>query len=218
MADRELIAAMLTAGMLPTLEIPRSRLEGRRRPLTRGEAEALQCAVDHALGLYRSVLNGLGVDPRSVAEANAQPHAPTDRTRNLDQRSHSHAEAGAPWEHTRSAFTEPSQRGGGLPCPQQKRNRAFAALLARRIFAGMSAGATPSALACSSEYDTSSDETALSEPQRGYLVSRAQSRDRLGLCQTPSKCPVRRSPDPYRNRSIPQRPAKSRTSRAPAVD
>jgi hypothetical protein len=29
MADRELIAAILTAGMLPTLEIPRSRLQGR---------------------------------------------------------------------------------------------------------------------------------------------------------------------------------------------
>src|SRR5215510_15724079 len=68
MADRELIAAILTAGMLPSLEIPRSRLEGRGRPVTRAEAEALQCAVDHAFGLYRLVLNGLGVDPLSIAE------------------------------------------------------------------------------------------------------------------------------------------------------
>jgi hypothetical protein len=108
MADREFIAAIVTAGMLPTLEIPRSRLEGRRRTVTRGEAEAIECAVDHALGLYRLVLNGLGVGTRSVGEVDAQPHAPTERTRDLDQRSNSHAEAGAPWEHTRSAFTDPS--------------------------------------------------------------------------------------------------------------
>jgi len=108
MADRELITALLTAGMLPAVEIPRSRQEGRRRPLTRGEADVIQCAVDHAFGLYRLVLNGLGVDPLPAAEADAQPHAPTDRTRNLDQRSNSHAEAGARWEHTRSAFTDPS--------------------------------------------------------------------------------------------------------------
>jgi hypothetical protein len=48
MADRELIAAILTAGILPTLEIPRSRLEGRARPLTRGEAAVIEGAVDHA--------------------------------------------------------------------------------------------------------------------------------------------------------------------------
>ena len=108
MADRELIAAILTAGMLPSLEIPRSRLEGRGRPVTRAEAEALQCAVDHAFGLYRLVLNGLGVDPLSIAETGAPRHAPAAMTRNLDQRSHSHAETGAPWEHTRSAFTDPS--------------------------------------------------------------------------------------------------------------
>lgn len=78
MADRELIAAILTAGMLPTLEIPRSRLEGRPRPLTRAEAETIERAVDHAFGLYRLVLNGLGVDPLSVAEAGAQPQSPAD--------------------------------------------------------------------------------------------------------------------------------------------
>jgi hypothetical protein len=53
MADRELIAAILTAGMLPTLEIPRSRLQGRSSRVTAAEAYAIQCAVDHAFGLYR---------------------------------------------------------------------------------------------------------------------------------------------------------------------
>ena len=111
MADRELIAAILTAGMLPTLEIPRSRLEGSRRPMTRAEAEAIERAVDHAFGLYRLVLNGLGVDPRSIAESGAQSQAPADTTRNLDQRSHSYTETGARWEHARSAFTDPPERG-----------------------------------------------------------------------------------------------------------
>lgn len=32
MADRDLTAAMLTAGMLPTLPIPRSQARGKRRP------------------------------------------------------------------------------------------------------------------------------------------------------------------------------------------
>ena len=65
MADRELIAAILTAGMLPTMEIPQSRAHGKGRLLTKAEAEAdaIQRAVDHAFGLYRLVLNGLGVDP-----------------------------------------------------------------------------------------------------------------------------------------------------------
>jgi hypothetical protein len=108
MADRELIAAILTAGMLPTLEIPRSRLEGRPRSVTRAEVDAIERAVDHAFGLYRLVLNGLGVDPLSIAEDGAQPQAPADVTRNLDPRSHSHPETGAPWEHTRSAFIDPT--------------------------------------------------------------------------------------------------------------
>ena len=63
MADRELIAAILTAGMLPTLEVPQSRTQRRSGPLTGAEGEAIQHAVDHAFGLYRLVLNGLGVDP-----------------------------------------------------------------------------------------------------------------------------------------------------------
>ena len=63
MADRELIAAILTAGMLPTLEVPQSRTQRRSGPLTRAEGETIQRAVDHAFGLYRLVLNGLGVDP-----------------------------------------------------------------------------------------------------------------------------------------------------------
>src|SRR5215475_9854705 len=99
MADRELIAAILTAGMLPTLEIPRSRVGGsprplvgsRRRPLTGAEAEDVQCAVDHAFGLYRLVLNGLGVDPVVMEKTGRQSR---------------HAEAGAHWEHTRSAFND----------------------------------------------------------------------------------------------------------------
>jgi hypothetical protein len=64
MDDRELIAAILTAGMLPTLPIPRSRAEGRGGgPVTDAEGEAIQRAVGHAIGLYRSVLERLGVDP-----------------------------------------------------------------------------------------------------------------------------------------------------------
>jgi hypothetical protein len=56
MADRELIAAILTAGMLPTMEIPQSRAQGKGRPLITAEADAIQRAVDHAFGLYRLVL------------------------------------------------------------------------------------------------------------------------------------------------------------------
>jgi hypothetical protein len=63
MDDRELIAAILTAGMLPTLEIPRSRAHGSGRPVTETEGEDIQRVVGHAVGLYRSVLEGLGVDP-----------------------------------------------------------------------------------------------------------------------------------------------------------
>jgi hypothetical protein len=63
MDDRGLIAAILTAGMLPTLEIPRSRAHGSGRPVTETEGEDIQHAVGHAVGLYRSVLEGLGVDP-----------------------------------------------------------------------------------------------------------------------------------------------------------
>jgi hypothetical protein len=63
MDDRVLIAAILTAGMLPTLEIPRSRAHGSGRPVTETEGEDIQRAVGHAVGLYRSVLEGLGVGP-----------------------------------------------------------------------------------------------------------------------------------------------------------
>jgi len=76
MADRELIAAILTAGMLPTLEIPRSRLQDRSKRVTAAEAHAIQCAVDHAFGVYRLVLNELGADPfASRAEPGPQPRA-----------------------------------------------------------------------------------------------------------------------------------------------
>ena len=63
MEDRELIAAILTAGMLPTLPIPRSRAQGGSGRVTDAEGEAIQRAVAHAVGLYRSVLEALGVDP-----------------------------------------------------------------------------------------------------------------------------------------------------------
>jgi hypothetical protein len=77
MADRELIAAILTAGMLPTLEVPRSRAQARNRPVSRVEGDAIQNTVDHALGLYRLVLAGLGVDPLdAMAGRDAQPQAP----------------------------------------------------------------------------------------------------------------------------------------------
>jgi len=104
MADRELIAAILTAEMLPTLEIPQSRAYGSRGRLAVGEAEGIQRAVDHAFGLYRLVLNELGVDPQSTAEISRQPQAPADVTRNLDQASHPHEETGVRWKHTQSAF------------------------------------------------------------------------------------------------------------------
>jgi hypothetical protein len=41
MADRELIAAIPTAGMLPTLPIPRSQAEGGTGPVTDAEGEAI---------------------------------------------------------------------------------------------------------------------------------------------------------------------------------
>ena len=77
MADRELITAILTAGMLPALEVPRSRAQARNRPVSRLEGDAIQNTVDHALGLYRLVLAGLGVDPLdAMAGRDAQPQAP----------------------------------------------------------------------------------------------------------------------------------------------
>ena|SRR5215813_12043481 len=74
MGDRELIAAILTAGMLPTLEIPRSRVQGRSGRLNGPEVGAIQRAIDHALGIYRLVLNGLEVDtlPFNADETAAQ--------------------------------------------------------------------------------------------------------------------------------------------------
>jgi hypothetical protein len=78
MADRELIAAILTAGMLPTLEVPQTRGRARNGPVTRAEAETIQSAVDHAFGLYRLILAGLGVDPlEAMAGRDAQSQPPT---------------------------------------------------------------------------------------------------------------------------------------------
>ena len=96
MADRELIAAILTAGMLPTLEIPRTRVDNGRGRLPYAEARTIQCAVDHAFGLYRLVLNGLGADPFSMTETSRQPGM-----RKLDQTNDSYAETAARWAHTR---------------------------------------------------------------------------------------------------------------------
>ena len=107
MADRELIAAILTAGMLPTLEIPQSRAYGSRGPLAVREAEVIQRAVDHAFGLYRLVLNELGADPQSTAEISRQPRAPADVTRNFNQTSDPHAGTEVRWQHTRLAFADP---------------------------------------------------------------------------------------------------------------
>ena len=53
----------LTAGTLPTLAIPKSRSEGGIGKVTEAEGEAIERAVSHAIGLYRSVSGGLGVDP-----------------------------------------------------------------------------------------------------------------------------------------------------------
>ena len=77
MADRELIAAILTAAMLPTVEVPQSRTQGRRGPITRAEGAAIQRSVDHAFGLYRLVLNELAIDPVTTqASPDPQTQAP----------------------------------------------------------------------------------------------------------------------------------------------
>lgn len=52
MDDRELIAAILKAGMLPTVPKPAA-----------DDGEAILRAVGHAIGLCRSAVEGLGVDP-----------------------------------------------------------------------------------------------------------------------------------------------------------
>jgi hypothetical protein len=57
MDDREPIAAVLTAGMMPKIQIPR-RVSGQ---FTEDEGETLRRAIAYAVGLYRSVLEGLGV-------------------------------------------------------------------------------------------------------------------------------------------------------------
>jgi len=61
MDDCELIAAILTAGMLPTVEIPRSRARGSAGGVTEAEGLDIQRAVGHAIGLCRSMLEGLEV-------------------------------------------------------------------------------------------------------------------------------------------------------------
>jgi hypothetical protein len=58
--QRELIAAILTAGMLPTL--PRTVLLASRAEVER-EQERVPRAVAHAIDLYRSIFEELGVNP-----------------------------------------------------------------------------------------------------------------------------------------------------------
>ena len=60
MADRELLAATLTAGMLPTLPVP-----GDDDPTEREETDFSQ-AVAHAVSLYRAVLDALSLRPGSA--------------------------------------------------------------------------------------------------------------------------------------------------------
>jgi hypothetical protein len=99
MADRELIAAVLTAGMLPTLGIPRSRVDGGRGRIPYAEARTVQCAIDHAVGLYRLVLDGFEADPFFTEETGRQPKAPAGATRNADQAGHSDGETVLRWKH-----------------------------------------------------------------------------------------------------------------------
>jgi len=80
MDDRELIAAILTAGILPTLEIPQSRARGRRDLVTSAEGEAIQRAVDHALGLYRLFLNELGAPLDTIMDRPESHGARKDET------------------------------------------------------------------------------------------------------------------------------------------
>jgi hypothetical protein len=57
MADRELIAATLTAGMLPTVPAPFAADKTER------EETDISQAVAHAVGLYRAVLEAISVKP-----------------------------------------------------------------------------------------------------------------------------------------------------------
>jgi hypothetical protein len=59
--DRELIVAVLTAEMLPTLPIPENRTPTGE--VTNAEGDTILRAGGHAIGLYRSVPPGLWVDP-----------------------------------------------------------------------------------------------------------------------------------------------------------
>jgi hypothetical protein len=87
--DREPIAAILTAGMLPTLPIPQSRSESVTAPVTDAEGEAIQRSVGHAIGLNRSVLEGRGVDPFAGLPGHntsrQQSLAPPDRVSSLTE-------------------------------------------------------------------------------------------------------------------------------------
>jgi hypothetical protein len=64
MDNREIIAAILTAGMLPTLPVPGSFQRG---PPTESEEEELQRTIGHAISLYRAVIEGLRLQPSRPA-------------------------------------------------------------------------------------------------------------------------------------------------------
>jgi hypothetical protein len=59
--------------MLPILEIPRSRAHGSGRPVSETEGEDIRRAVSHAVGLYRAVLEGLGIDPFAALPGHDTP-------------------------------------------------------------------------------------------------------------------------------------------------
>ena len=66
MADKPLIAAILAAGMLPPLPLPPTTADG-----TIGAHDQAQLvnSVLHAVGLYRSILEGLATKPKASPEA-----------------------------------------------------------------------------------------------------------------------------------------------------
>ena len=54
--NRELSAAILTAGMLPTLPIPRSRAVGGIGPVIDAEGEAIQRTIGHTATIAARVV------------------------------------------------------------------------------------------------------------------------------------------------------------------
>ena len=86
MADRELIAAVLTAGMLPTLEIPRSRIKRASGWLTEQVAEMKFAMEDDSLRrLERLEAVSLGIQGKlSLWRALYAASKVDERLRSLD--------------------------------------------------------------------------------------------------------------------------------------